>query len=156
MRVCSVIDILPYEARVAIMSYIADECATRRNKLSKVKLPAKYARYNVMAGADLADAKEEDLENMRTNDMTIKGWLYGRKTWRLEYAPEKLTEATFFFENESALNTDCLVHAVNYALRYPFFVSREQVVRLMALRGKMSLESVTNKKSLSGVSPTIF
>jgi len=56
MRVCSVIDILPYEARVAIMSYIADECATRRNKLSKVKLPAKYARYNVMAGADLADA----------------------------------------------------------------------------------------------------
>ena len=88
--------------------------------------------------------------------MTIKGWLYGRKTWRLEYALEKLTEATFFFENESALNTDCLVHAVNYALRYPFFVSREQVVRLMALRGKMSLESVTNKKSLSGVSPTIF
>ena len=76
--------------------------------------------------------------------MTIKGWLYGRKTWRLEYAPEKLAEATFFFENESALNTD------------PFFVSREQVVRLMALRGKMSLESVTNKKSLSGVSPTIF
>jgi hypothetical protein len=97
-----------------------------------------------MAGADLVDATEEDLERMRGNNMTTKGWLYGRKTWRLEYAPEKLADAIFFFENESALNTDCLVHAVNYALRYPFFVSREQVVRLMALRGKKSMEVVSS------------
>ncbi len=122
VRISSVIDILPYEARVAIMSNIVHQCSLRKNKLSEIILPSKYARYNVLAGADLANATEEDLEEMKNNDALIKGWLYGRKTWNLEYAPEKLADATFFFENESALNTDCLIHAVNYALRYPFFV----------------------------------
>jgi hypothetical protein len=83
MRVSSVIDILPYEARVAIMSHVAHEVALERNQLAKIRLPSKYARYNVMAGADLANATEADLQEMRKDEATTRGWLYGRLTWRL-------------------------------------------------------------------------
>jgi len=65
MRVSSVVDILPYEARVAIMSHVAHEVALEKNQLADVRLPSKYARYNVMAGADLADVSEEKLVEMR-------------------------------------------------------------------------------------------
>jgi hypothetical protein len=82
------------------------------------------------------------------------GWLYGRKP--IEYAPEKLAGAVFFFENEDKLSTDCLVHAVNYALRFPFFVSREQVVRLVALRSKKSTSLATKKKVDAGVPVSAF
>lgn len=156
MRVSSIIDVLPYEARVAIMSHVVHECTKKKNKLSDIRLPSKYARYNVMAGADLAHATEVELKELKMSDKTTSGWLYGRRTWRLEYAPEKLAGATFFFENESTLNTDCLVHAVNYALRFPFFVAREQVVRLMALRSKKNMDIVMGKKAEKGVSPNIF
>ncbi len=65
VRVSSVIDILPYEARVPIMSNIAYQCSLRKNKLSDIILPSKYTRYNVMSGANLADATKEDLEEMK-------------------------------------------------------------------------------------------
>ena len=107
MRVSSVIDILPYEARVAIMSHVAHEVALEKNQLADIRLPSKYARYNVMVDADLANATEADLQEMRKDEATTRGWLYGRLTWRLEYAPEKLASATFFFENKRTLNTDC-------------------------------------------------
>jgi hypothetical protein len=154
MRVSSVIDILPYEARVAVMSHVAFQCSLDVNNLYTIRLPSKYARYNVMAGADLADANLSEVEELRANKLTTTGWLYGRRP--LVYDPEKLTDAIFFFECESALNTDCLVHAVNYALRYPFFVSRDQVLRLMGKRLKESPSLVANRKSLGGVPPSAF
>lgn len=87
MRVSSVIDVLPYETRVAIMSHVVHECTKKKNKLSDIRLPSKYARYNVMAGANLAHATEVELKELRTSDKTTSGWLYGRKTWHLEYSP---------------------------------------------------------------------
>jgi hypothetical protein len=48
------------------------------------------------------------------------------------------------------------VHAVNYALRCPFFVSREQVIRLLALRLKRSQEVAESKKCEGGVPPSAF
>ena len=97
MRVSSVIDLLPYGARAAIMSHIAFECTDERNQLDTIRLPSKYARYNVMVGADLADATEEKIEEMRDSDITSSGWLYGKRISKLEYAPEKLSFSTFFF-----------------------------------------------------------
>ena len=47
---------------------------------------------------------------------------------------------------------DCLVHAVNFALRYPWFTDREQVVRLMQLRCKEKRITVALDKSRLGVS----
>ena len=109
-----------------------------------------------MAGADLADATIEDIERMKASGATTTGWLYGKRISKLEYAPEKLAAATFFYENEDTLNTDCLVHAVNYALRHPYFVSREQIVRLMALRLKRTQDEVELRKSEGGVPPSAF
>ena len=65
MRVSSVIDLLPYGARAAIMSHIAFECTDERNQLDTIRLPSKYARYNVWAGADLADATKKEIEEMK-------------------------------------------------------------------------------------------
>jgi hypothetical protein len=98
IRVSSVLDILNYDTRVALMSYICHFC--NENELGEnFKIPGKYARYNVLAGADLADATKEEVESMRTDrDACTTGWLYGRRTHRLEYAPEKLAGATFFFD----------------------------------------------------------
>jgi len=156
IRVSSVLDILNYDTRVALMSFICHHC-NQYDFGERFKIPGKYARYNVLAGADLADATMEEVEAMRSDrDASTTGWLYGRRTHRLEYAPEKVAGATFFFDCDKTLSTDCLVHAVNYALRFPFFVAREQVVRLMALRLKRSLEVAGSKKSEGGVPPSAF
>jgi hypothetical protein len=92
--------------------------------LDKVVIPSRYLRYAAIPGSDLGTATKEEVAEMRTDEISLTtGWLYGRKP--IEYAPEKLSDAVFFFEGEKQLNTDCLVHAINYALRFPFFVQRE-------------------------------
>ena len=65
MRVSSVIDLLPYGARAAIMSHIAFECSDERNHLDNIRLPSKYARYNVLAGADLGNVTKEEIEELK-------------------------------------------------------------------------------------------
>jgi hypothetical protein len=120
LRVSSVLDVLPYEARVAIISNLAEESSFVGAGIGYL-LPAKYLRYNAIPGSDLGTATKKEVAEMRTDEAVLTtGWLYGRKP--IEYTPEKLANAVFFFEGEDKLNTDCLVHAVNYALRFPFFV----------------------------------
>ena len=51
---------------------------------------------------------------------------------------------------------DCLIHSVNFALRCPWFVAREQVVKLMASNSKKSLEKVQNQKVRGGPTPQQF
>jgi hypothetical protein len=81
-------------------------------------------RYAAIPGSNLAAATKEEVAEMCADETALTtGWLYGRKP--IGYAPEKLFDAVFFFEGEDKLGTDCLVHAVNYALRFPFFVQRE-------------------------------
>ena len=114
-------------------------------------MPSRYLRYAAIPGSDLSNATKEDVDEMRANAKALTtGWLYGRKP--IEYAPEKLSGAVFFFEGENKLNTDCLVHAVNYALRFPFFVQHEQVMRLGALcikiNSSMIIKNVFNWQSL--------
>jgi hypothetical protein len=124
LRVFSVIDLLPYAARVAIISTLTKEADGVDGGGIVYKLPSRYLRYNAIPGSDFANQSKEEVDEMRANEACLTtGWLYGRKP--LEYAPEKLFGAGVFFEPESQLNTDCLVHAVNYALRFPFFVQRE-------------------------------
>jgi hypothetical protein len=113
---------------ISLLAYEAEFIGTG----IEFKLPAGYLRYNVRPGADFSAATKEQVEQAQTDPKATTGWLYGRKS--LEYVPEKLIDAKFFFEYEGELNTDCLIHAVNYALRYPFFVQREQVIRLMQKR----------------------
>ena len=124
MRVSSVVDLLPYAARVAVVSLIAHEGSFEGSKLGNVTIPSQYLRYAAIPGSNLATATKEEVAEMRAEETALTtGWLYGRKP--VEYAPEKLSDAVFFFEGGDKLNTDCLVHTVNYALRFPFFVQRE-------------------------------
>ena len=46
---------------------------------------------------------------------------------------------------------DCLVHAVNFALRYPWLTDREQVLRLMQRRCHKTLQKVSRDKKMFGV-----
>ena len=65
------------------------------------------------------------------------GWLYSNsKNQKILsdaeslFAPRNLNE--FFFPQGINLNlNDCIVHAVNFCLRTPWFVSREQAFRLI-------------------------
>jgi hypothetical protein len=88
-----------------------------------------------------------------------QGFLYS--AWRSQkFAPEQCFNLdTFFHEQESdngKFLNDCLTHAVNFALRFPYFVSREQVQRLMQLRLKYSVETSSNLKMCGGVPITVF
>jgi hypothetical protein len=153
VRISSVIDIVPYEARICFMSFLGNEAVF--GLVGGVTLPSRYMRYNAIPGSDLSTATKEEVAEMRANETALTtGWLYGRKP--IEYAPEKLVNATFFFEGEDKLTTDCLVHAVNYALRFPFFVQREQVMRLVGLRGKVNSSLASKYKCNAGVPPSSF
>ena len=155
VRISSVVDILPYEARVAFISLLGHESTFKDGVLAEVGLPTKYLRYSAIPGSNLGELSKREVENMRADVTSLTtGWLYGRKP--IEYAPEKLVDAVFFFEGEIKLNTDCLVHAVNYALRFPFFVQREQVMRLAALRYKRDLGQMAKKKCEAGVPLSAF
>jgi hypothetical protein len=95
---------------------------------------------------------EENKEDYTT------GWLYGRRTRVLRYNPKLITGniGDYFHVENKAETNDCLVHAVNYALRCAFFVQREQVVRLMMKKLKITLEEAKAKKILGGVPAKVF
>ena len=50
------------------------------------------------------------------------------------------------------MRNDCLLHAFNYAVRYPFFVHQEQAVRLIHRYLKKGLDYAADMKTLKGVS----
>ena len=76
----------------------------------------------------------------------------------LKYDPEMLSEEPrhFFINSNDRCTNDCLVHAVNFALRCKWFVAREQVVRLIQARAKMTKEKAEAQKVKGGVSPANF
>ena len=93
----------------------------------------------------------------------VKGRLYGTKYYKHVEGDSSLvsnkylSETEFFSYSDIDLKTnDCLVHVVNYALRYPLFTSREQVVRLVMKRLKSNLEDAQLAKAETGVSIDAF
>lgn len=151
MRVAFAFEHLDPFYKMRVMSYVTHRCFL--DQYSKPKIPGKHARYNVLLGAKpkLSKEAEEYVEEVKEDYTT--GWLYGRKTRVLCYNPKLITgniSDYFHVENRKETN-DCLVHAVNYALRCAFFVHREQVVRLMQKKLKITLEEARAKKVLGGV-----
>ena len=57
----------------------------------------------------------------------FEGFLYSEKKYQvIEYKPEKLfSDSHFFSPSNDIYAMDCLIHAVNYALRYPYFTTRD-------------------------------
>ena len=48
-------------------------------------------------------------------------------------------------------SNDCLAHSLNFALRYPWFTCREQLLRLVQLRRKETLEVAKRMKIDGGI-----
>ena len=102
---------------------------------------------------------EKEQLQLQGDKVFTQGFLYSG--WRSQkFAPEEcFNQVTFFHEQESdqgKLLNDCLTHAVNFALRFPYFVRREQVQRLVQLRLKYSVETSSNLKKCGGVPITVF
>ena len=74
------------------------------------------------------------------NDRVCNGLDVKRYTY---FSPD----AYFPFKDVKADTNDCLVHAVNFALRYPWFTNREQVVRLRRVRSHKDIEQAKQEKA---------
>ena len=150
----AVLDYLTYTQRIAIISYLCFKC---KQKDITIHLPDKYKRYNVLTGADedqiVAAAQDPEL---RKTENFLNQWLYSKQYRKMEYKPEVLGTAVWFYESSKLFGNDCLVHAVNYALRHPFFVHQEQVVRLMQKKLKHTLKENQEKKVMGGVAASAF
>ena len=125
LHVAAALNVFRAHHQIQIMSFITNKAKTLTSSL---KIPSRLSFLNALAGADPNQPESEDPTKY------LKGWLYSKKYRTLEYAPEKLTDVNrkHFFEHcQKVITNDCLVHAVNFALKYPWFVQREQVIRLV-------------------------
>jgi hypothetical protein len=95
-----------------------------------------------LVGADYKTSKEEELEELKEQEAASfsTGFYYSKGYHHQVFQPEKQPKDRSFLHYcllpKERLFNDCLVHAVNFALRYPWFTCREQVVRLMCKRMK--------------------
>lgn len=101
-------------------------------------IPKKFGKFFTMVGADRSEMTVQERDLLAESPRMITGRLYGRRYYRhlegdaTQIVDQKFFTDTFFAYPDIDENTnDCLVHAVNYALRYPLFTDREQLVRLI-------------------------
>ena len=60
-------------------------------------------------------------------------------------------ESEYFFPQEISMNlNDCIIHAINFCLRFPWFVRREQVQKLAEANEKKSAARIKKFKALAG------
>jgi len=122
---------------MALVSYVVDRARDRR--LRRLKIPAALKNRFVLVGADNSDRTKAEIEEAKRD---LKPFISGSLYWTyiafaLEYIPAKLLVSgrRFFMQPPERCTNDCLVHALNYALGCPWFVEREQVVRLIQVNG---------------------
>ena len=119
--------------RDLVISYL-----TYRAPKDKVKLriPNDLSKHYKLVGADPSDMTPEELQTLKENTATFtEGNLYDHSDFRVvDQEPTFLNNprATFFEGNKTGYTNDCLVHALNFALKQPYFKSRDQVMRLIA------------------------
>jgi hypothetical protein len=77
----------------------------------------------------LEELKHEEADKFVTGYYYSKG--YHNQVFRPEQVGTNRSFLHFSVPHNERLFNDCLVHAVNFALRHPWFACREQVVRLM-------------------------
>lgn len=118
-----------FELFDSLSRYIVMSCINHigRKEGKSFQIPRKYLAFNVLAGAVCVNLSPEHIEFIEKNPeikkQFLEGSLYSRQeNQRAEYSPYKLLVKDFFFEPlQKVYTNDCLVHAMNYALRYPFF-----------------------------------
>ncbi len=137
VRVSSIIDNLEDDEKVALFIYLRH----RHEELGqKFDIPQKFLRYACLVAADHRTTKEADLEELKKEEAEkfVSGYYYTKGNHHQVFKPEQVrADRTFLHFKvplQERLFNDCLVHAVNFALRHPCFTCREQVVRLMFKR----------------------
>ena len=123
------------------------------------RIPYKFGRYFSLVGADRSEMTAAQRELLAGKAEMVKGRLYGTRYYKHVEGDASLLSDKYLRENEffsypsiNLKTNDCLVHVINYALRYPLFTDREQVVRLVMKRLKSTLEDAQLAKAESGVS----
>jgi hypothetical protein len=93
------------------------------------------------------------------NKVFTQGFLY-RGYREQSFNPDRCYDLNeYFFEQPTPMGkllNDCLVHSINYALRFPYFVDREQVGRLVMLKQNMTQEKMAADKKRGGVTMSAF
>ena len=111
----------------------------RANGLVDFNIPKLFTKFASQVDAAPGDMSHEDfIESIGDVQMASSGWLYPQEEYHFiandtNRDPEKgvlKSSQNCFFPGELGKSlTDCLVHAINFALRYPFYTNREQVIR---------------------------
>ena len=130
-RLCKCFHMFSVPQQMNISSFLAYEGYMK--ELAPMQIPTFAKRRACLIGADNSRRTEDELRLVRLHpEPFLTGFLYKRHQVK-QYDPAIIASATHFFEPALNVSTnDCLVHAINYALRCPWFVAREQVVALMA------------------------
>jgi hypothetical protein len=119
-----------------------------------IDIPANQKTNYRLVGANNRDNTAEELEAIKMNhEPFIKGYLYKeKKLQELIYDPSMLInpDRYFFSYVKETCTNDCLVHSINYALQCPWFINREQVVKLMGYSLRRSLDEMRAKKVEGG------
>lgn len=98
------------------------------------------------------------------NPKMYKGRLYGTRYYKhtkgdsSEVSGNKYLQEdeVFTYKDVDTLANDCLIHAINFALRFPHFTDREQVIRLAMKRLKKTMEEAQVVKAETGVAVEAF
>jgi len=113
--------------------------------VSSFVMPKKLKRYYTRIGADRSKMTKEEIMLLAKNPKCVAGPLYGKRRFNHVTANAKDYKNQEFFEDlvftypEVNQDTnDCLVLAVNFALRHPLFTHRQQLIRLMQKRQHIS------------------
>ncbi len=92
-----------------------------------------------MVGAKRRAGTKEEIERLPVNEKATKGHIYSYRYFNdklcngADVKNHSFFDTVSYFEWTKEFNielNDCLIHAVNFALRFPWFTHREQVVRL--------------------------
>jgi len=132
MRVSSAYEHLSQVSKTHVMSWVTHKC--KEQKIVNPKIPGHYFRHNLLHGAkpNFRCKEEEEFVEENKDNFTV-GQLYSNRKKKYSYSPKSIPNdcGTFFHMYNLAKTNDCLVHAINFALRCEFFTCREQVITLM-------------------------
>ena len=132
----------------------------------RLNIPSAYIRYNTLVGdgAHTRNQKQQLLKERMQLDAEgrfLEGPLYYSSEGRecTYVAQDFLKLDSVWHEKaleDSLLTNDCIGHAVNYGVRGPLFINREQLQRLASIRGKLKKSKSSANKLRGGLSVSIF
>ena len=136
--------------RCNVLSWVRKELKKGKFDMKKFGMPPHFALAGSLVGAAMDDLKHEGMMEQYSNPREYQDkWIYPDEL--LQYThddPLALMEEAewsldFFFPVFSDFDTldyDCLPKTVNQALGFLFFSHRQQVVRLMRLHHRITVD----------------